>query len=541
MENQEKFSEKLKAYFGESLYLESEDGHQLSFSQKDMKESFFHLFNQFQCILLLDICLLESDSKQNLLYQLYSLKYSQRVRVKVLLAGHENIESMSHIWAISLVYENEIQRNSSLVFCNFAFPSSFYYKKGKNEIFETLKKEKVFRSVQISEKNSSQNCFWESFGPTWPNERGCFFLHTLFEDNTVKDIFVELGHEEKHWESKLETLDPFKALAFVKEINPSNFFNLELLYCLSIEKIWKISIPNKAKFLRMIFMELSRIRGHFQALLAMLREAESIRLFELIETHLNFVDNIFVSFMKQRSHPSFSLNQLGGVSLDFNVGHRKQLVTLLNAIFDGVSLLEKKLDRSFFWKEQTSLIYMSAKEAILNGCTGPLLRALGINYDLRKVNPFYYYSEVDFEVPLGIHDQIYDCYLVRVAEIFQSLNIIKQLLQNMPSGDVLVQDGPLGEFYKVFDANINEVEDYRNLLKAFKLPSHEIYTSLESSNGELGLFISCNGESHPQKLKWRSPNTPNLLTLTKMASGKKIEDLMIFLASLNISTLEIER
>ena len=188
---------------------------------------------------------------------------------------------------------------------------------------------------------------------------------------------------------------------------------------------------------------------------------------------------------------------------------------------------------------RTNVCKITSHMALEYGLSGPSLRASGINYDLRKASPYYFYNDVDFEIPLGVNGHCYDRYLVRIEEIRQSLKIIVQVLDNLPFGDC-VATHPLTElFHAKSPQQFSTAEDF--VKNKITPPSKRIYSSIEAANGELGFYLISDGSSKPWRVKVRAPSFTHIQVLAQVLPGLILDDALVGFSSLNITPGELDR
>ena len=209
----------------------------------------------------------------------------------------------------------------------------------------------------------------------------------------------------------------------------------------------------------------------------------------------------------------------------------------------NVDELQSNLLRSSIWVKRTQVCPISASDAIEWGHTGPCLRACGVNYDLRKTTPYYFYNDIEFEIPLGISGNSYDRYLVRFEEIRQSLNIIFQLLNNIPSGPILVDDEKtaLPDKKSVYKNLKSFTQHFDFIDHGLRPPKGEIYSAIEAANGELGFYFISDGTQYPYRVKVRPPCFPIFQSFPSIVHGSSLANASLTLNSLNIIPGELDR
>jgi NADH-quinone oxidoreductase subunit D len=244
-----------------------------------------------------------------------------------------------------------------------------------------------------------------------------------------------------------------------------------------------------------------------------------------------------------RLTPSFI--RIGGLANDIPATFLPRVKAFVEDFPRRVDDYETLLTENIIWKKRTTNIApMSAEECIRYGVTGPVLRASGICYDVRKAYPYSSYEDFDFEIPLGSHGDVYDRYLVRLKEMRQSNRIVKQAAEKLPDGPFAAQDAPL----VVPPAKEEVGRDIAALIRHFKImqegfrpPCGEVYASIESSKGELGFYLISDGTNKPFRMRIRPPSFINLAALPKMIEGQMVADVVAAIGSIDIVLGEIDR
>lgn len=312
-----------------------------------------------------------------------------------------------------------------------------------------------------------------------------------------------------------------------ERINPlaSSFYSLAL--CRLVEEAFHLKIPEREQAIRMIITELNRVLDHMSCLYQLFQELELPELAVKCLKAREIILRLFFGLSGKRS--AAGLIQIGGLSFDIKMGW----ITECSKNVEMLSILAEQLlsatSRSWQWMNLTRIDPTTAKDALKFGVTGPALRACGVNYDLRKIEPYYFYSDLAFEVPMGINGDIYDRGLVRIEEMRESLKIIFQLIDNLPR--------------KVSD----ELEGEHFLDEIFKLTAQSqllpgiYHAGVESSNGHLGLSLKSDGSQYPSRLRVRTPSEAIKEFLQLKCLGANPENIDLILASYHISLSEMER
>jgi NADH-quinone oxidoreductase subunit D len=301
-----------------------------------------------------------------------------------------------------------------------------------------------------------------------------------------------------------------------------------------VEKLLDIAIPPRTRYIRVIAAELSRIAGHLLCVGAWSMDlgAMTILLYAMREREL--VLDIFEMLCGARM--TLSYMRVGGVRYDFTGECKAACLDLVKIMPARIDEYEKILTGNRIWlKRNQGIGVITAEEAIEAGLGGPALRASGVEWDIRKHQPYLVYDRLDFNVPTGTHGDCLDRYLVRIEEMRQSLRIIEQAVQAMPEGPFSVDDPRLvpPPHAATYDNMENLIHHFKYVSHGFKVPKGEAYASVESPKGEMGVYIVSDGSEKPFRLKLRVPTFMNLQSINRMARGGYLADVIAVLSSLD--------
>jgi NADH-quinone oxidoreductase subunit D len=311
---------------------------------------------------------------------------------------------------------------------------------------------------------------------------------------------------------------------------------------LSAEKLLKIKVPRRALFIRVLFDEITRVLNHSLQIAAQGLDLGAttpfLWLFEEREKLMGFYEQVSGS----RLHAAYY--RVGGVHQDLPEGLIADIEEWLSGFGKVVEDIETLLSDNRIFKQRTVDIGVVSPEEALNwGFTGPMLRGSGVAWDLRKSQPYAIYDEVDFDVPVGKNGDCYDRYLLRVEEMKQSVKIIRQVLDNIPKGDVIINDSRFyppkrDEMKHSMEALINH---FKLFTEGVRVPAGEVYTAVEAPKGEFGVYLVSDGSSKPYRCKIRAPGFSHLQGLDFMAKGHMLADLVACIATLDVVFGEIDR
>lgn len=493
----------------------------------------------------------DEDKPLELLVQLLNMDTHQRIIIHFPLDGDEQIPTLSDLWSGSFWSEQECWDMFGI---NFQDIPKERLLSPEGTVGYPLKRSFSPTPFQLKESTSYE------FSPdprvsreAWKKRDIQFFdyfngqgngpVRAVLEcdDETIKRGKLEIGFLHRGIEKIAEGLNTQQLLPHLNRINFNCAASYELAWCKGIEDYLEIFVPDRAKALRMVFTEIERIFEHLDALGRIVNTLDCKPFYdETIEMReaITFVFKMYSG--KRRAH---QLTKLGGVISDVPKGWVTECLKLTSFLEKRTRELSKMISNSSMWMAMLCRYPLSSTQAIGWGVSGPNLRASGVNYDLRKVNPYYFYEDVDFDIPLGINGQCYDRYLVRVEEIFQSISIVEQLLDNLPLGECFSRDPSVyvpnkEEVYKESEALI---QHFKIFDQGIILPTGSFYSSVESPNGELGFHVTCEDSSVPYRVKMRTPSFFSGQCFSDVIEEGRVEEIPLVMNSLNLVMGEIDR
>ena len=382
-----------------------------------------------------------------------------------------------------------------------------------------------------------------NMGPQHPATHGVLRLLLELDGEIVVKAEPHIGYLHRGVEKLSESLTYPQALTMTDRLDYTSALSNNLAYCLAVEKLLDINVPKRAQYLRVLFAELQRIAAHLLWVATHALDLGAMTVlfyaFRERETILETLELVTGA----RLTPSFI--RIGGLAGDIPDTFLPRVKNFVEDFPKRVDDYETLLTENIIWKKRTKNIApMSGEECINYGVTGPVLRASGVYYDVRKAYPYSSYEDFDFEIPLGKHGDVYDRYLVRLKEMRQSNRIVKQAMEKLPEGPIAAFDA-----LQVVPPAKEEVgRDISALIRHFKImqegfrpPCGEVYASVESSKGELGFYIISDGSNKPFRMKIRPPSFVNLGALPKMIEGQMVADVVAAIGSIDIVLGEIDR
>jgi NADH-quinone oxidoreductase subunit D len=381
-----------------------------------------------------------------------------------------------------------------------------------------------------------------NMGPQHPSTHGVLRLMLEMEAETVLRSKPVVGYLHTGMEKTGETLTYLQGATNVTRMDyASPLFN-ELAFSMAVETLLEIEVPERAVWIRMLMSELNRISSHllFQATNGLDMGAVSAMIYgwRLREDTLRLFEKITGLRMNH------NYIRPGGVAADLPDGWRDDLLRLTDALPDKVDEFDTLLTGQPIWRERLQGVgVVNAAECLALGVTGPLLRSTGYDWDLRRDMPYLAYDQVEFDVLVGTYGDCFDRYAIRLNEIRESLHLVRQILDKMPSGDYRIQDKkvtppPRARIDQSMEALIHH---FKIFTEGFKVPEGEAYAAVESPRGELGCYIVSDGGPKPYRLHMRGPSFVNLQVLPHMMANTLLADTVAIISSVDPIMGEVDR
>ena len=381
-----------------------------------------------------------------------------------------------------------------------------------------------------------------NMGPSHPSTHGVLRLMLELEGETVLRSKPVIGYLHTGMEKTGEELTYLQGGTNVTRMDYASPLFTELAFSLAAERLLEVEVPERAVWIRMLMCELNRVSSHllFMATNGMDLGAVSMMIYGWREREevLRFFEKVTGLRMNH------NYIRPGGVAADLPAGWRDDVLGLLEAIPPRLDEYDTLLTGQPIWRERLQGVgAISAAEAVALGATGPLLRAAGLPWDLRRTEPYLFYDRVDFDVIVGAYGDCYDRYAVRLNEIRESLKLVGQILEAMPPGDYRVQDKkvtppPRARIDQSMEALIHH---FKIFTEGFKVPAGEVYAAVESPRGELGVYLVSDGGAKPYRLHVRAPSFVNLQCLPHLMEGGLIADGVAIISSIDPIMGEVDR
>lgn len=386
------------------------------------------------------------------------------------------------------------------------------------------------------------NNFTINFGPQHPAAHGVLRLILEMDGEVIQRADPHIGLLHRGTEKLIEHKTYLQALPYFDRLDYVSPMCQEHSFALAVEKLLGIEPPRRGKYIRVLFAEITRMLNHILNLTTYAFDVGAITPllwgFEVRETLLSYYEKVSGA----RMHAAYF--RPGGVHQDLPDGLLEEIEAYLDTCVKFFDDMETMITNNRIFKQRTVNIgVVNAQEAVDLGFTGPMLRASGVAWDLRKAQPYDAYDEMEFDVPVGKTGDCYARYLVRVEEMRQSVNIIRQCIDNMPSGPVSVENNkivpPTRETMKSsMEALIHHFKLYT---EGFHVPAGEVYVATESPKGEFGVYLVSDGSNRPYRCKIRSPSYMFLQAMEFMAKGHMLADAVTIIGAMDIVFGEIDR
>lgn len=391
-------------------------------------------------------------------------------------------------------------------------------------------------------ESSKSQSFTINFGPQHPAAHGVLRLILEMDGEVVERADPHIGLLHRGTEKLIEYKTYLQAIPYFDRLDYVSPMAQEHAFALAVEKLLDLEIPLRAKYIRVLFCEITRILNHLLNITTMAIDVGAMTPllwgFEEREVLMGFYERVSGA----RMHANYF--RPGGVHRDLPFGLSEDIAAFAERFPKVVDDLEGLLTENRIFKQRTVNIGTVTSEQALDwGFSGPMLRASNVAWDLRRNQPYEVYDQLDFLIPVGKNGDCYDRYLVRIEEMRQSVRIIKQCLQQMPSGPVKVKNykvtpPPRDEMKTSMEALIHHFKLYT---EGYHVPKGETYTVVEAPKGEFGVYLVSDGSNRPYRCKIRAPGFAFLQALDLMSKGHMLADVPSIIGSLDIVFGEIDR
>lgn len=496
----------------------------------------------------------ERAKRFDVVYELFSTRTSERLRVKTQVGENEEVPTVIHLWRGADWLERETWDMYGIKFAGHPNLRRFLV----HHQFKGFPLRKDYPADLQQHCNESLPVHFDvdptyeppadkdlvplNIGPSHPATHGTLRVMVQLDGEKVHRATVEMGYLHRCFEKMAETHPYNQVIPYTDRLNYCSAPMNNVGYCKAVEKMLGVEIPPKAQAIRVILCELSRIIDHLVCIGANAVDLGALTGFFHLFTYREKVYSLFEQLCGARL--TVSLTRVGGMANNPPDDWYKNVIQFVKEMRVGVDELDKLLTENKIWIQRTRDVgKISGQEAIEWGYTGPCLRAAGVGLDLRKSQPYYMYNQLDFDVPVGTTGDVYDRYLVRVAEMRESLKIIEQVCKNIPEGDYTIRDKNivLPEKKDVYGNIEGLMNHFMLVIKGLRPPAGEVYDATEAANGELGYYLVSDNSARPYRLKVRAPCFSIYQSMSHQITGGLVADVISILGSMNVIAGELER
>src|SRR5687767_13565322 len=388
----------------------------------------------------------------------------------------------------------------------------------------------------MSETNGrSQKTYMLNMGPQHPAMHGVVRLILELEGERIVGADFEMGYLHRAFEKHSETETWNNVIPWTDRLNYVSPLINNVGYCMAVEKLAGIEIPERGQYLRVIASEVSRITDHLTCIGATAMELGAFTVFLYMIKAREYLYELIESVTGARLTISYA--RVGGLKADLPADFGPRLTIAIKQVRDVLKEIEQLLNTNrIFIDRIKGTGAISKEQALAYGMTGPFLRSTGVDYDVRKDHPYLVYDRLEFDVPVGSTGDNLDRYLVRLEEMRQSIRMLRQCLRDIPAGPVIVDDPRVAlpgkkEAYNTIEAMIRH---FKHIVDGIRVPPGEAYAWVEGGNGELGFFIVSDGTGRPWKCYCRAPSFINLQTISKTIDKHLISDIVPIFGMINM-------
>ncbi len=495
------------------------------------------------------------EGRFDVLYQLYSLKNNERVRLKVRVDDGESVPSGVGVlkgldWFEREVYDMFGVRfdghpNLRRILCHEAFQGHALrkdYDPAQRWLLTEKDVAKLIPKVTLPREESDFEQVTLNLGPSHPATHGTLRIVVTLDGETIIGAEQEIGYLHRCFEKMSETHTYQQVIPFTDRLNYCSAIINNVGYCMTVEKLLGITAPDRAQYVRLILSEFMRIADHLVCIGTNLVDMGALTNFWYLFQPREEIYGLIEACCGARLLPTYL--RIGGLSVDVPHDFLEMSQRLVNMLPKYIDDVEKLVDRNkIFLDRVVGIAPITPEDAVAYGFTGPCLRACGIPYDVRKATPYLGYETYDWDVPIADGCDTHARFLVRMEEMRQSLRIIQQAIKRgLPPGPVIV-DNPyiaLPPKSKVYNEMESLIYHFKLIMHGIQPPVGETYFQVEGGNGELGFHITSDGTKNPYRVRVRPPCFAIYQAFSQMIIGQTIPDAVAALGQLNIIAGELD-
>ena len=395
---------------------------------------------------------------------------------------------------------------------------------------------------EVAEHDPTSEIMELQMGPSHPATHGTIKFNLTLDGEKILNCDVEIGYLHRGFEKMCEQRTWNHCIPYTDRLNYSSPLINNVAFALTAERLLDVEVPERCQYIRVIMSEISRITDHLTCLGMAAAEAGAISVgFYLMESRETLYD-LVTAVTGARLTVSYA--RVGGVTHDLPQDFAERVRTAFTDIRRLLGDCDKLLSKNRIFIDRMSGVgIMSPEDAISYSLTGPLLRATGIPYDVRKALPYSGYDRFDFDIPTGTQGDNYDRFSVRFEEIKQSMAIIEQALNGLPSGPIRIDDPniTLPEKKQVYGNIEGLMNHFKLVIEGVKIPPGEAFLSVEGANGELSFYLVSDGSGRPYRVRVRPPCFFGMAALGEMLRGCLISDIITTFGMVNMIGGECDR
>ncbi|KAJ5899627.1 NADH-ubiquinone oxidoreductase 49 kDa subunit [Penicillium taxi] len=395
---------------------------------------------------------------------------------------------------------------------------------------------------EVEEVNRKIRHYTVNFGPQHPAAHGVLRLILELNGEEIVRSDPHVGLLHRGTEKLIEYKTYMQALPYFDRLDYVSMMTNEQCFAVAVEKLLNVEIPDRAKWIRTMFGEITRILNHLMSILSHAMDVGALTPFlwgfEEREKLMEFYERVSGA----RLHAAYV--RPGGVSQDLPLGLLDDIYQWATQFGDRIDETEELLTDNRIWKMRTQGVgVVNATDALNMSLTGVMLRGSGVPWDIRKSQPYDAYDQVEFDVPVGVNGDCYDRYLCRMEEFRQSLRIIHQCLNKMPAGPVRVEDYKISPPPRAAMKENMEALIHHFLLftKGYSVPPGETYSAIEAPKGEMGVFLVSDGSERPYRCKIRAPGFAHLGAFDQISRGHLLADAVAIIGTMDLVFGEVDR
>ncbi|CAF0792951.1 unnamed protein product [Didymodactylos carnosus] len=446
------------------------------------------------------------------------------------ISSHKNVEQKRSIQFFLSKEDNKQALRDSIWFYSNPEYTKWKVKPVRQDLLQEAPPKRKLRNFKIN------------FGPQHPAAHGVLRLIVELDGETVLRADPHIGLLHRGTEKLCEYKTYIQALPYFDRLDYCSMMTNEQVYSLAIERLLGINIPDRAKWIRVLMAEMTRILNHTLAVGCHALDIGAMTPFFWIFEEREKIMEFYERVSGARMHAAYI--RPGGVAFDLPLGYLDDIHAWCQQFSRRIDEVDDMLSENRIWNQRTVGIgTVTAEEALNLGFSGVMVRGSGIKWDIRKSQPYDAYDQVEFDVPIGVNGDCYDRYLCRMEEMRQSLRIMEQCLNKMPSGEFRVDDHKIvppkrAEMKESMEALIHH---FKLFSEGFQVPPGATYTAIEAPKGEMGVYLVSDGSSRPYRLHVKAPGFIHLAALDRISRRHMLADLVAIIGTLDIVFGEVDR